>query len=95
MPPEAFENYRGTTPELIARQAEALRQRLDATWCIAESGVAGPTGNRPGRTVIGIAGPVSRTEELETGLSDREGNMAAFATATLKVLRDSLNAAGR
>ena len=45
---EAYANYRGTTPEMLATLAESLRERLGATWCIAESGVAGPTGGRWG-----------------------------------------------
>ena len=65
-PAELFANYRGTTPEMISAIAASMRQRTRATWCVAESGLAGPTGGRsgapPGRTVIGVAGPVSRTE---------------------------------
>jgi len=94
VPPADLENYRGTTPELIASMAEAMRQRLGSTWCIAESGVAGPTGGRPGRTVIGIAGPVSRSETFETGEPGREANMIAFTTRSLEVLRDALREAG-
>ena len=48
VPAEAYANYQGTTPEMLATLAESLRERLGATWCIAESGVAGPTGGRWG-----------------------------------------------
>ena len=48
VPASMFENYRGTTPEMIAAIADAMRQRLGATWCIAESGLAGPTRGRSG-----------------------------------------------
>lgn len=89
MTPEQFANYRGTTPEMLSAMAESMRARLDATWCVAESGAAGPTGNA-GRTVIGVAGPVSRVETIETGSDDREANMAEFATRALRLLRDSL-----
>ena len=92
-----FENYRGTTPEMIAAIAESLRQRLNATWCIAESGLAGPTSGRsglpPGRVTIGVAGPVSRTEVKETGVNDREANMIEFTTMTLAYLRDAIQEA--
>jgi PncC family amidohydrolase len=93
MRPEQFENYRGATPENVTAMAEALRERLGATWCVAEAGTAGPTGGQPGRTVIAVAGPVSRSEVIETGSTDREANMVAFATRALGLLRDAVAAA--
>jgi PncC family amidohydrolase len=99
VPAETLENYRGTTPEMIATLAESMRQRLGADWCIAESGLAGPTGGRsgaaPGRVTIGVAGPISRTEVFETGIADREANMIDFTTRTLRYLRDAILDAGR
>ena len=90
VPSEQYANYRGTTPEMIASLAESMRLRLGATWCIAESGLAGPTGGRfgasPGRTTMGVAGPIARTEVIETGLSGREANMVEFTTRSLRFL---------
>jgi PncC family amidohydrolase len=95
---EQYANYRGTTPEMLATLAESMRQRLDATWCIAESGQAGPTGGRfghsPGHATISVAGPLTRTEEIETGLADREANMVEFATRALALLDDAIGEAG-
>ena len=92
VPAEQLANYRGTTAEMIASLAECMRQRVGATWCVAESGLAGPTGGRsgapPGRTLIGVAGPLSRGETVETGLADREANMIEFTTHALRLLRD-------
>jgi PncC family amidohydrolase len=97
-PASLFENYRGTTPEMITAVAESMRQRLGATWCIAESGLAGPTPGRsgalPGKTTIGVAGPASRTEVFETGIANREENMGRFTTLSLQMLRDVLKEAG-
>ena len=80
---------------MLATLTEAMRERLGATWCIAESGIAGPTGGRSGapagRTTLGVAGPVTRTEVIETGLSNRQANMGEFATRTLRYLRDALD----
>ena len=94
-----FDNYQGTTPEIIAAVAEGTRERLGATWCIGESGIAGPTGGRsgtkPGRTVIAVTGPVSRREVVETGLDEREDNMIEFTTRSLQLLRDVLVEAGK
>jgi PncC family amidohydrolase len=99
VPAETLENYRGTTPEMIATLAESMRQRLGAEWCIAESGLAGPTGGRsgaaPGRVTVGVAGPISRTEVFETGVDDRETNMIDFATKALRYLRDAILEAPR
>ena len=98
VPAEAYANYQGTTPEMLATLAESLRERLGATWCIAESGVAGPTGGRwgapAGRTTLGVAGPVARTEVIETGLSDRKANMVEFMTRSLRYLNDAIQEAG-
>ena len=97
VPASMFENYRGTTPEMIAAIADAMRQRLGATWCIAESGLAGPTRGRsglpPGRTTICVCGPVTRVNVQQTGLPDREPNMIAFTTLTLRYLRDAIKEA--
>ena len=94
VPAETLQDYRGTTPEMIATLADSMRQRLGAEWCIAESGLAGPTGGRsgaaPGRVTIGVSGPVSRTEVFETRISDREANMIDFATRSLRFLRDAI-----
>ena len=96
--PEQYANYRGTTPEMLASLAESMRQRLDATWCIAESGLAGPTGGRfgapPGKVTVSVAGPVVRTEVIETGLSDREANMVEFATRSLRFLSSAIRETG-
>jgi PncC family amidohydrolase len=93
VPHEQYANYQGTTAELLASLAEAIRERLGATWAIAESGTAGPTGGRrsaPGHTTICVVGPVTRSEAIDTGDSDRAGNMVAFTTHSLRVLRDAL-----
>ncbi len=89
-----YENYQGTTSEMLGELAEAMRKRLDATWCIGESGLAGPTpgrsGTPPGRTTVGVAGPVSRVEVFETGISDCDANMSEFTTLALRFLRDAI-----
>ncbi|MDH3442888.1 MAG: CinA family protein [Deltaproteobacteria bacterium] len=94
VPASMFENYRGSTPEMIAAIAEGMRKRLGATWCIAESGLAGPTSGRsglpPGRTTVGVSGPVTRVDVQQTRLPARESNMVAFTTLTLRYLRDAI-----
>jgi PncC family amidohydrolase len=97
MSPDLFRNYRGTTEEMIYAMAEAMRARLGAIWCVAESGLAGPTGGRPGhmpgRVTIGVAGPVRRRQTVETGSADRQANMIEFARLSLRLLLDALREA--
>ena len=92
--PEEYANYHGTTPEMIASLAASMRETLNASWCVSESGLAGPTGGRfggePGTTVIGIDGPVKRTEIFDSGLKGREENMIAFTTRTLEFVLESI-----
>jgi PncC family amidohydrolase len=99
VPAETLANYQGTTPEMVEALAESMRQRLGSTWCVAESGLAGPTGGRsgqpPGITRIAVAGPVSRVQVFETGSADREANMVTFTTLALAMLRDAIAEAAR
>lgn len=97
--PRQYENYRGTTAEMLQSLAESMRERLGSTWCVAESGLAGPGAGRngapAGRTNLCVVGPVTRGERLETGLDDRVENMVAFTTACLRLLRDAIAEADR
>ncbi|CAF9933592.1 hypothetical protein IMSHALPRED_009412 [Imshaugia aleurites] len=88
-------SYRGPTEDVVKGLAENVRRTLGATYCVCESGTAGPTGgntrNRtPGYVALAVATEKGiTTKEVETGLGgDREGNMVAFAVEGLKLLRD-------
>lgn len=76
---------------LYARQ---MRVRLNTTWAVAETGAAGPTGNRygdaAGHTCLAISGPVERGMTIETGSDDRVANMWAFAEAALGLLTEAM-----
>lgn len=78
--------------------ANRLRERLGATWGIAETGAAGPTGNRygdaAGHSCLAVAGPVAKVTTLETGSDAREANMWRFAEAALGLLDDCLKSRG-
>jgi nicotinamide mononucleotide (NMN) deamidase PncC len=78
--------------------AQAARRRLDTTRGLAETGAAGPTGNRygadAGHTCIAVTGPAEHAETLETGLSDRAENMELFTEKTLEVFERILRASG-
>ena len=75
--------------------ANTVRQRLDSSWGLGETGATGPTGNRygdaAGHTCMAIVGPgFSRAITLETGSADRVANMRAFSQRALEVLGEAL-----
>ena len=74
--------------------ARTVRERFATTWGIAETGAAGPTGNRygdaAGHTCIAISGPVEKVLTIETASQDRVANMRAFASALLGLLTDAI-----
>jgi PncC family amidohydrolase len=69
--------------------ARTLRARFDVAWGIAETGAAGPSGNRygdaAGHTCLAVSGPVERVLTVETGSADRVANMRAFGLGLLEV----------
>lgn len=91
---ESLAGIRSSTEAYALLKARAVRELLGATWGLAETGAAGPAGNRygdaPGHACIAVAGPVERTMTLETRHGDREKNMWAFARAALELLEASL-----
>ena len=87
-------SYRPATPRHAIDLARCARKTLEATWGLGETGAAGPTGNRygdpPGHTCIAVAGPIDLSTTIETGQSERESNMNAFAVAALRLVEKAL-----
>lgn len=77
--------------------AGSVRELLSATWGLAETGAAGPTGNSygddAGHTCVAVTGPVTDVRTLETASSDREANMWAFTDEALELLIECLKRA--
>jgi PncC family amidohydrolase len=94
IPDDAVKGIRSSTEAYALVKARAIRERLGATWGLAETGASGPTGNRygdaAGHACFAIAGPVERAVTLETGHGDREANMDVFAKAALELLAAAL-----
>jgi PncC family amidohydrolase len=90
----AMTGLRSASEPYALLAARTVRERHRATWGLAETGAAGPTGNRygdaAGHSCIAMAGPVERTLTLETGSSDRQSNMRAFAAAALEALLEAI-----
>lgn len=94
IPVSALEGITPSTEAYALLLARAARERLGATWGLAETGTAGPTGSRygfnAGRCCVAIAGPMEKSLLLETGHGDRAANMQAFAAAALGLMAQSL-----
>jgi len=90
LPDAALAGIRPATEAYARLLARTVRQRLGATWGLAETGAAGPAGNRygdpAGHACLAIAGPVEAAITVETGETDRVANMRAFAAAALRLL---------
>ncbi|GAB4551917.1 MAG: CinA family protein [Rhizobacter sp.] len=80
--------------QLLARHQ---RTRFRASWAVAETGAAGPTGNPygdpAGHSCLAVDGPVNRDRVLRTGVDDRAGNMLSFAMAALELLAQAIDEA--
>ena len=90
-------DVRSSSEPYASLLAESMRGRLSATWGLAETGAAGPTGNRygdaSGHTCVAVAGPITDVRTLETASSDREANMWAFTDEALDIFLGCLNRA--
>jgi PncC family amidohydrolase len=90
LPREAVAGMRSASEPYALLLARTARESVGATWGVGETGAAGPTGNpygdAAGHTCLAVSGPVELAITLETGMDDREANMAAFAGAALDLL---------
>ncbi len=75
--------------------AQTVAAKVGATWGLAETGAAGPSGNRygdkAGHTCIAVDGPTKKVWTLETGHGDRVANMRSFALKALETLAESIS----
>lgn len=94
MPDSAMEGIRSSSEPCAELLASTMREKFETTWGIAETGAAGPTGNKygddAGHTCIAVSGPVSAVRTLETRSSHREENMGAFADALFELFTECL-----
>ena len=92
--PAEMAGLRSATEPYALLLARRVRERLGTTWGLAETGAAGPTGNRygdaPGHSCFAVSGPVEVTRTLETGEAERFANMQTFAAAALALLAERL-----
>lgn len=91
---DAMEGMRSSSEPYALLLARTAQMRLETTWGLAETGAAGPSGNRygdaPGHSCLAVAGPDEASETIETGRRDRAGNMRLFAAGALALLERHL-----
>ena len=97
LPAELPAETRSASEPFASLCARTIREKLGATWGLAETGATGPTGNRygdaAGHCCLAVAGPMERVITIETGSDDREGNMWVFAQAALGLLARAVDSA--
>jgi len=90
-----MEGIRPATEAYALLLAWRMREKLGATWAVAEAGAAGPSGNRygdpAGHCCLGVVGQGERSFTLRTGSADRRANMQAFATRALELFAEALS----
>ena len=86
---------RSSSPPYAQLLARHQRTRFRASWGLAETGAAGPSGNTygdpAGHSCLAVDGPVLRERLLRTGQGNRHLNMIAFAMAALELLYEALD----
>jgi PncC family amidohydrolase len=103
IPTDVLSAHGAVSQESALALARGVRERWGATWGIAETGIAGPVGQRRsrkplGQVILAIVGPADQpgtapvevVEEYVTGLDDRIANKRAFAAALLRLFDATL-----
>jgi nicotinamide-nucleotide amidase len=101
IPDEAMKGLRSASEPYAKLLANQVCQRFGTDWGLSETGATGPTGNRYGDAaghccmavssrqvpLVGdlTLGGVRSVITLETGSSDRQANMQAFAKSALEL----------
>ena len=90
-----MEGLRSSSEPYACLLARTMRERLGVDWGIAETGAAGPAGNRygdaAGHTCLAICGAAGeRVMTLETGDGKRIANMRTFGAALLAFFEEAL-----
>ncbi len=95
LPREAVKGMRSASEPYALLLARTASRRFGASWGLAETGAAGPTGNpygdSAGHSCIAIAGMAEEVITLETGDADRVSNMRVFAATALQLLQKHLS----
>ena len=98
VPDSAMTGIRASSEPYALLNARTVRESLDTTWALSETGASGPRGNSygdsAGHACFAVTGPVERAITLETGDDNREANMWVFARAAFDLLEECVSEAG-
>ncbi|KAI4170898.1 MAG: hypothetical protein LQ343_004662 [Gyalolechia ehrenbergii] len=100
---DSMKNYKGPNKDVVIGLAKNVREKLRSTYCLCESGTAGPgaSGASRERTPDFVALAVASeegivTQEHTTGMDgDREKNMVEFARLGLELLKNAILQSGK
>jgi PncC family amidohydrolase len=91
---EEMKGIRSASEPFARLMAARVREKVGATWGLAETGASGPTGNRygdaAGHACIAVSGPAEAVITVETGSADRAANMREFTRRALELLASCL-----
>ena len=63
-----MDGLRASTEEYASLNAKTIKETLETTWGLSETGATGPSGNRygdsAGHSCVGVSGPVSREQNM-------------------------------
>jgi PncC family amidohydrolase len=89
-----MEGLRSSSEPYARLLAARVRARLAASWGLAETGAAGPEGNRygdpAGHSCLAVSGKAASVTTIRTESADRAANMVHFAAAALRQLEEAL-----
>lgn len=91
---EDLKNNGAVSRSVVEQMAKGGCKVMDTDYCVATSGIAGPTGGVPGKPIgmvwIAVAGPNGVTSEMFNFGDNRERNIKRSALSALNMLRDVL-----
>lgn len=95
VPAQTLEQYGAVSAETASAMAERARQATGATFGLATTGIAGPSGGTDEKPVglvfVGCAGPEATSVRRVIFPGNRESVRAAAVTAALHLLREALD----
>jgi len=98
-----IENYGAVSEQTALEMAQGGRELLDVDLCVSDTGIAGPSGDTPGKQVglfyLGLAAEGESLSQKHVFQGNREKNKRHAAEAALNMLKQYLlrrfNARGR
>jgi PncC family amidohydrolase len=93
VPPAVVQEHGVVSEQCALAMADGVRDRLDATWGVATTGVAGPDrqeGRAVGTVWVALSGPAGATARLLDLSGDRTAIRRSAGDAALELLADEL-----